>query len=343
MDWQLEPIQIGSKFIAMTGVFHDTHFLDYLGAKVKYVEPNQYYQTDRVVPTVDLHVSPSPDWGLARISHRSISDLSSYSYHENAGHGVDVYVLDSGININHSDFQGRATREISFVSTETDDDLGGHGTHVAGKIGGRQFGVAKGARIHAVKILDKSGVGTTNALIQALSHIIDVAIPGKSIINLSLSGPTSQILDEVLEEATEVHNIPIFVSAGNLGSDACLFSPSSSPHVFTVGATDIQDRVASYSDTGKCVSLYAPGSQIKSAWIGSDDASQVLDGTSMASPHVSGIAAILMSEHTFNSVHDLYNTLRSLATRDVLTFDGNITSIDNNNLLAFYSADQSLQ
>lgn len=106
-----------------------------------------------------------------------------------------------------------------------------------------------------------------------------MAIPGKSLINLSLSGPKSQILNDALAEVTETHNIPIIVSAGNSGSDACEYSPSSSHNVFTVGATDEKDQVPSYSDTGKCVSLYAPGSHIESAWIGADDATQLLDGT----------------------------------------------------------------
>jgi subtilisin family serine protease len=164
-----------------------------------------------------------------------------------------------------------------------------------------------------------------------------VATPGKSLINLSLSGPKSKILNEILEKATEGHNIPIFVSAGNAGTDACNFSPSSSKHVFAIGATDSKDQVPSYSDTGKCVSLYAPGSNIKSTWIGSKQATQILDGTSMSSPHVSGIAAILMSQHSYGSVNELYDALRSLATPDVLTFNpAALADASNHNLLAYY-------
>ncbi|ORZ21432.1 peptidase S8/S53 domain-containing protein [Absidia repens] len=343
----------------MTGVFNDARFLDYISGEngiVDYIEPNQYYQADMVLPSSQPHTlmtstsetneyrklqfTQASNWGLARIAHRSNTNLSSYSYHENDGQGVDVYVLDSGVNVDHSDFGGRASHEISFVSDESDDDLGGHGTHVAGKIGGKIYGVAKGANIHAVKILDKKGMGSTSSLIQAISHVIDMAIPGKSLINLSLSGPKSKILNEVLKEATEGHNIPIFVSAGNSGSDACYFSPSSSKHVFTVGATDFEDKVPNYSDVGKCVSLYAPGSNIRSTWIGSTEATQSLDGTSMANPHVAGIAAILMAEHSFDSVNDLYNTLRSMATRDVLNFDSKKKSeLNSNNMLAYYSAE----
>ncbi|KAI8097513.1 peptidase S8/S53 domain-containing protein [Halteromyces radiatus] len=359
-QWQLEPIRVGESFMAMTGRFEDAQFLDYLrrdNGVVEYVEPNQYYQADMILPSNTktmsfddlsmaaasdtahtLRVSQAANWGLSRITHRVNTDLSSYSYHDNDGQGVHVYVLDSGINVDHSDFGGRATSEINFVSNEPDDDMGGHGTHVAGKIGGKQYGVAKGVSLHAVKILDKSGMGTTSGLIHALSHVIDIAPPGKSLINLSLSGPKSNILNEVLKETTEVHNIPVFVSAGNSGSDACYFSPSSSEHVFAVGATDIHDRVPNYSDIGECVSIYAPGSSIKSTWIGSKDATQVLDGTSMANPHVVGIAAILMAEHSYESVKDLYAALRSMATADALTFSDKVSvESASSNLLAYHS------
>ncbi|KAI8344219.1 peptidase S8/S53 domain-containing protein [Chlamydoabsidia padenii] len=346
-QWQLEPIKVGNDFMAMTGVFHDIHFLDYLSGEngvVDYVEPNQYYQADVVLPRrqvmvdeANVKIAQASNWGLARISHRTNEDLNSYSYYEKDGQGVDVYVLDSGINIEHMDFEGRASTEASFVSDEADDDFGGHGTHVAGKIGGREYGVAKGVKLHAVKILDKSGVGTTSGLIRAISHVIEVATPGKSLINLSLSGPKSKILNEILKEATEGHNIPVIVSAGNAGTDACRFSPSSSKHVFAVGATDAHDRVPNYSDIGECVSIYAPGSNIKSTWIGSKQATQILDGTSMSSPHISGIAAILMSHHSYESVYDLYNAIRSLGTSGILTFDpSTLVDVNNRNLLAYY-------
>ncbi|CAO3613090.1 unnamed protein product [Cunninghamella blakesleeana] len=340
-QWQLETVQIGTSFMAMSGTFKDNEFLNYLHADksmVEYVEPNQVYKSDVVIPRADAVVKDveASNWGLARISHRSKSDLQSYSYDENAGKGIHAYVLDSGVNVEHKDFGGRAIKEANFISNEEDDDLGGHGTHVAGKIAGYVHGVAKGATIHAVKILDKSGSGTTSGLIKALSHVIEVAEPGKSLINLSLSGPKSKVLDDIIKEATKSHNIPIFVSAGNAGTDACFFSPSSSKDVFTVGATDSNDRVPSYSDVGKCVSIYAPGSNIKSTWIGSTDATKNLDGTSMSNPHVAGIAATLMSQKNYGSVDELYNDLRSMATRDVLTFGQNKKSTSENiNLLAY--------
>ncbi|KAI9303390.1 peptidase S8/S53 domain-containing protein [Cunninghamella echinulata] len=343
-QWQLETVQVGPKFMAMAGSFKDNDFLNYLHADknmVDYVEPNQIYKSDVVIPrgggNAVMRDAEASNWGLARINHRSNSDLQSYTYDENAGQGIHAYVLDSGVNVDHKDFGGRAFKEANFISNEDDDDLGGHGTHVAGKIAGTVHGVAKGATIHAVKILDKSGSGTTSGLIKAISHVIEVAEPGKSLINLSLSGPKSKILDDILREATQSRNIPVFVSAGNAGTDACYFSPSSSKDVFTVGATDSNDKVPNYSDVGKCVSIYAPGSNIKSTWIGSDDATKNLDGTSMANPHVAGIAAILMSQKNYGSVDELYKDLRSSATTDALTFGQSKKSTSTNyNLLAYY-------
>lgn len=153
------------------------------------------------------------------------------------------------------------------------------GTHVAGKIGGQIYGISKKVTIHSVKILDKLGDGTTAQMIQGITHVINVAVAGKSLINLSLSGPKSRLIDELLKKATQDHHIPIFVAAGNSADDACFFSPSSNPHVFAVGASDINDNVATYSDVGECVRLYAPGSEVESTWIGTPTANKVLDGT----------------------------------------------------------------
>ncbi|KAI8066474.1 peptidase S8/S53 domain-containing protein [Gongronella butleri] len=370
-QWQLETIESGHDFTAVAGVFSDAAFVDYLHAQtamVDYVEPNQEYHATVVIPRRSvitgqqeqqeddqeqdepeaswmpmplpaLKIALAPNWGLSRISHRSNSDLRSYGFRENAGEGIHAYVLDSGIHVSHRDFGGRAFHEVSFVSSEDDDDYGGHGTHVAGKIAGAKHGVAKGATVHAVKILDKSGTGTTSGLIKAISHVIQVAEPGKALINLSLSGPRSKILNEIIHEATHEHNIPVFVSAGNAGTDACYFSPSSSSDVFAVGATDMNDRVPSYSDVGRCVSMYAPGSGIESTWIGSDEATQFLDGTSMANPHVAGIAANLMSERTFANVDELYDALRNMGTRDALNFELTKKTSPNNNLIAYYGSE----
>lgn len=176
---------------------------------------------------------------------------------------------------------------------------------MAGKVAGKVYGVAKAANIQSVKILNKTGDGKLSTMLKGktiqqcidvaselitlslfhndvgLSHVVQAATPGKAVVNLSLSGPPSRVMNAAIRSLVQEHNIPVFVSAGNAGADACNFSPSSSPDVFVIGATDITDRVASYSNTGPCVSMYAPGTDIVSTWIGGGEHGNVksLDGT----------------------------------------------------------------
>ncbi|KAK4509377.1 uncharacterized protein ATC70_007728 [Mucor velutinosus] len=336
----LEPravknIDIGNEFKAVVGSFNPS-FVNYLSQleDVEYVETNQVYKA-AILPTVSKpqpYISSQvssknkrniitqinvPSWGLARINRRNKDDMTTYSVDESAGGGVHVYVFDSGINADHPDFAGRASMEASFIDYEDNVDYAGHGTHVAGTIGGNSYGVAKNAILHGVKILDRNGDGTTSALIQAISHVTQIAIPGRSIINLSLTGPRSQTIDDALSMAVQQHGIPIFVSAGNSGDNACDYSPSANPDVFTVGASNQNDIIPSFSSYGECVRIYAPGTNITSSWLGSE--SQTMDGTSMANPHVTGIAAMLMSEYDFHSASELYEAIMNIATENVLT------------------------
>ena len=196
-----------------------------------------------------------------------------------------------------------------------------------------------------------------------LSHVVQAATPGKAVVNLSLSGPPSRVMNAAIRSLVQEHNIPVFVSAGNAGADACNFSPSSSPDVFVIGATDVTDRVASYSNTGPCVSMYAPGTDIVSTWIGGGENGNVksLDGTrynkqrnmkhmkligilflcsnSMASPHVVGIAASLLSRQSFESPKQLYSTLAELGTKNVIAFPDNSAGSENN-IMAFIAAEE---
>jgi subtilisin family serine protease len=143
------------------------------------------------------------------------------------------------------------------------------------------------------------------------------------------------MVDETLNQLVLEKNIPVFASAGNLGVDACRFSPSSNLNVFSVGAADSNDNVPGYSDVGVCVSIYAPGSNIMSAYVGSNDASRAMDGTSMASPHVAGIAANLMSKNNYKTAKEVYDAIREAATKNALTFSQHRSFSDNHNLLAF--------
>ena len=179
------------------------------------------------------------------------------------------------------------------------------------------------------------GDGSTTSLLKGIEHVIQQATPGRAVVNLSLSGPRSRLLDDALNQLVLEHNVPVFVSAGNSGTDACFFSPSSNPNVFVVGATDINDVVPRFSNVGECVSIYAPGRDIVSTYIGGVDASKAMDGTSMASPHVTGIAANILAKKSFASANDLYAELRAMATKDTITFDPLKTSSPSNNALAF--------
>lgn len=266
-----------------------------------------------------------------------------------------MFVLDTGINTAHEDFGGRAIVDANFVNSETAQDLGGHGTHVAGIIGSSTFGVSKKAKLRSVKILDKHGDGTTVSLLQgtvsnmiciyillvsliinptiALEYIGKISKGEKSLINLSLSGPKSKLVNDALSSTSKSYNIPIFVSAGNSADDACEYSPSDNPDVFTVGSMDQDDNVSHFSATGECVRLYAPGQGIKSTWIGSNDNTMVLDGTSMANPHVSGIAALLMSQNSYSAPKELYDAITDIAIKGALKFE-NDGSQNSHNLLA---------
>jgi subtilisin family serine protease len=211
------------------------------------------------------------------------------------------------------------------------------GTHVAGTIAGKEYGVAKKATIKSVKILDKHGDGTTAGLLKALAYVASNATPGKSVINLSLSGPKSKIVEDAIKETAKNHNVPMFVSAGNTGDDACQYLPAASNHVFTVGATDEKDIVAYYSSVGECVRMYAPGSGIISAWKGENTATMRLDGTSMANPHVAGIAASLLSKEKYSDIEQLYADLENRGTKDILKMSASfsINNLPIKNVMAY--------
>ncbi|KAI8981103.1 peptidase S8/S53 domain-containing protein [Pilobolus umbonatus] len=349
----IENIVIHHEYRAAFGNFSPS-FVNYLlnMKDIAYIEPNHVYTACVLPPQLNPKAySPAvirrnpkksniqkrdvvtqvkvPSWGLARINKRLLGNLDSYTVDESAGNGIHVYIVDTGINAEHPDFDGRAIMEKNFVEYEENVDYSGHGTHVAGIIGGVSHGVAKKAFLHGIKVLDRKGDGTTASFIKAITYITDIAVPGKSIINLSLNGPRSQSMDDLLTMVVQQFKIPVFVSAGNSGDNACDYSPSANPDVFSVGATTQEDVIPLFSSHGDCVSLYAPGAGITSTWL--DKNTQTLDGTSMANPHVSGIAAMLMSERSYDTVKELYDTLISKATPNLLQSHVDI----KNKLLAY--------
>ncbi|KAG8937330.1 subtilisin-like serine protease [Tulasnella sp. 418] len=271
-------------------------------------------------------VQKNAPWGLQRITQKkklSKDDTDAlnykYSYDGKAGEGVDVYVVDTGIHVKHKEFEGRA--KWSFSAFEgLDDDGNGHGTHCAGTIGGKTFGVAKKVKLFAVKVLDDEGSGTSSSVVAGINFVIKEVKKTKrpSVISMSLGGGRDRAIDRAVKAAIK-RGVHVIVAAGNSDEDADYFSPARVEEAITVGAMDIHDVRAPFSNFGDVVDVFAPGVDIISAWIGSKDATNILSGTSMATPHVSGLAAYLLSIHGSKSPEALAKMIKNLAVKKVIS------------------------
>eukprot|EP00276_Gloeochaete_wittrockiana_P010338 CAMPEP_0184651122 /NCGR_PEP_ID=MMETSP0308-20130426/8699_1 /TAXON_ID=38269 /ORGANISM="Gloeochaete witrockiana, Strain SAG 46.84" /LENGTH=2163 /DNA_ID=CAMNT_0027085117 /DNA_START=217 /DNA_END=6708 /DNA_ORIENTATION=+ len=240
----------------------------------------------------------SAPWNLVRVNEPS-GDIAGGTYTwTSSGCGVDVYIIDSGLYTEHSEFEGRATCGYDLTASEGTaggcEDCDGHGTHVAGLVGGKTYGVAKDANLISVKIIDCYGAGDISLVTQAVEWVL-LNLKGPSVLSMSLSGQKSESMNMAIETAFLSYGVLSIVAAGNLNSDACTQSPASSEHALSVGATDILDTIADFSDWGPCVDIFAPGVDILSAWIGDPEASVLNSGTSMSTPLVSGVAALYLS------------------------------------------------
>jgi len=241
-------------------------------------------------------------WGLARLTTRSeLPEDRSYYFETDAGEGITAYIVDTGVNIRHVDFEGRAVWGATMPQNDKDDDGNGHGTHVAGTVGGKKYGVAKKVKIVAVKVLGSNGSGTIGDVIGGIEwvandHLRRVKKDGKvkSVANMSLGGGYYKLLNDAVDAAVDA-GVHFAVAAGNDNRDACGYSPASAVKAITVGATNKNDERAYFSNWGRCTDIFAPGQEIESAWIGSTSATNIISGTSMASPHVCGAVAALLS------------------------------------------------
>jgi len=229
-----------------------------------------------------------PSWGLDRIDQRDRHPDKNYQYATTADN-VNAYILDTGIRTTHTDFGGRATFDFNAVDGNN-TDCNGHGTHVAGTVGGSAHGVAKAVKLHAVKVLDCAGSGTMAGAAAGVDWVTANAVK-PAVANLSLGGGASTVLDDAVR-ASIASGITYAVASGNEGVDACATSPARVSEAITVNAVDNQDTKASFSNYGPCTDLFAPGVDITSTWNGSDTATNTISGTSMAAPHVTGAAAL---------------------------------------------------
>ncbi|CAE6531840.1 unnamed protein product [Rhizoctonia solani] len=283
----------------------------------------EFIEEDQIMRTTA--VQDNAPWGLQRISSnqplpagsKANALAFSYTFNETAGQGVDVYVIDTGINTEHQSFEGRASFGFAAQGQPKVDDQG-HGTHCAGTIASKDFGVAKAANVIAV--LGADGSGATSDIIDGIQFAMQsAAASGRpSVISMSLGGGVSRALDSAVTTAVNA-GVHVVVAAGNESADANTSSPARAPAVITVGASTIDDQVASFSNFGQGVDIFAPGQQIISTFIGSTTARQILSGTSMACPHVAGMVATILSQEGNMSPADMATRLKGLGTQNALS------------------------
>ena len=260
--------------------------------KIKYIEQDQMMS---ISPVIEANSNQgNPTWGLDRIDQRDLPLDNNYHY-DFDGSGVTAYVVDTGVLTSHNEFGGRASSGYDFIDNDFDaTDCNGHGTHVAGTIGGSSYGVAKNVNIVGVRVLNCSGSGSNSGVISGITWVKNNA-SGPSVANMSLGGGASQATDDAVNAAVAA-GISFVVAAGNDNSNACNYSPARAANAVTVGSTTSSDSRSSFSNYGTCLDIYAPGSSITSAWYTSNSATNTISGTSMAAPHVAGVAAVYLNQ-----------------------------------------------
>lgn len=326
-----------SIFPGVSGTFSSEFLADLKknhGDEIAYIERSGRVHAVADEPSTLGSQPNPPSWGLGRISQRTLKSGAPYTYPDSAGEGVEIFVIDTGILTTHNDLKGRARFAYSTIS-EQEGDGNGHGTHCAGTIAGTTYGVAKKARVNAVRVLSSSGNGEDSDVVKAIDWVAasPTCKPFKCVISMSIG--SDQTLQSITDAVAAAHakGIISVAAAGNESGDACKGSPASAPLAITVASSTSADRLSFFSNTGKCVDIIAPGSSITSSWIGSDSAKNTISGTSMATPHVAGVVALLLAQKDYTSSDDVVKDLLGAATKDA------IKGLDANtpNLLLFNS------
>jgi len=268
------------------------------------------------------------EWNLERVSERVLylGDLQGYTYEDIAGQGVTSYIIDTGVYTQHTEFGGRASWGTNTIDTNN-NDCNGHGTHVAATVAGTEFGVAKKTTIVAVKVLNCAGSGTSQSVIRGIQWVTTNARKPANA-NMSLGGGRDPAMVDAVEASIR-SGVVYAIAAGNSNANACNYSPANSPNALTVGSTTIEpvpgsptdqqeDIRSTFSNYGSCVDIFAPGTLIKSAWIGSPTATRIISGTSMASPHVCGLVCLVQGGNPNWGNNEIQSYINSIATTDAI-------------------------
>lgn len=282
---------------------------------VKYVQQDQVFQTLATQ-------APTPSWGLDRIDQRALPLNNQFTYPDSKGAGVTAYIIDTGILTTHSDFGGRASWGTNTTGDGRNTDCNGHGTHVASTVGGTTYGVAKGVKLVAVKVLDCAGSGAFSGVLAGVDWVTANHVSGPAVANMSLGGAGTNVTLENAIRNSIADGVTYAIASGNSSSNACNFTPARTPEAITVNASTNTDARASFSNFGTCTDIFAPGQNITAAWYTSNTATNTISGTSMASPHVAGAAALVLGATPAATPAQVASTLIGNATANVVTGPG---------------------